>query len=100
MENMARHLGISLDEFVAKYARKIEGKWALRERVVDHSCIFLYDKSCRVYEVRPKQCRTFPFWKSALESKEAWNDLKKTCEGIREDAPLITQDEIDAQLHN
>ena len=98
MEKMAEYLHISLDDLVSKYLRKVDGKWALKERTVDHSCIFLYDKKCRVYEVRPKQCQTFPFWKSALESKDAWNELKKTCEGIREDAPVISQQEIERQL--
>jgi uncharacterized protein len=97
MQKLAEYLKISMDDLIKKYLRKVDGKWALKERL-DHSCVFLYDKKCRVYEVRPRQCQTFPFWKQALESKDTWDQLKNVCEGIREDAELISQKEIDKQL--
>lgn len=100
MQKMAEHLQISMDELVKNYLRKIDGKWALKERTVDHSCIFLYDKKCRVYEVRPNQCKTFPFWKDALATKDSWQALKSTCEGIKDDAPLIQLKEIEDQLNS
>jgi Fe-S-cluster containining protein len=28
----------------------------------------MYDKRCRIYETRPLQCKTFPFWKSNLRN--------------------------------
>jgi len=38
--------------------------------------VFLKDKQCTVYPVRPAQCRTFPWWKENLSSKEAWRGLQ------------------------
>ena len=38
-------------------------------------CVFLDQETnyCRIYEARPVQCRTYPFWPSILKSQEAWN---------------------------
>ena len=37
---------------------------------------------CTAYDVRPLQCRTWPFWDGLLSSKKAWNSAKKTCPGL------------------
>ena len=40
-----------------------------------HGCIFLQeDNTCRIYEARPIQCSTYPFWPRILRSRQAWND--------------------------
>ena len=44
-------------------------------------CIFLDDKKCSIYSVRPTQCRTYPFWPSIMSESE-WNSESKLCEGI------------------
>mmetsp|Transcript_29994 Transcript_29994/g.62141 ORF Transcript_29994/g.62141 Transcript_29994/m.62141 type:complete len:308 (-) Transcript_29994:50-973(-) len=38
------------------------------------ACVFLDPSSnkCGIYDVRPVQCRTYPFWPSLLESPEDW----------------------------
>ena len=41
-------------------------------------CIF-WQNGCTVYQYRPLQCRTFPFWESILGSQEAWENL--SCKG-------------------
>lgn len=40
------------------------------------ACVFLDPTSnkCGIYDVRPVQCRTYPFWPSLLESPEDWFD--------------------------
>jgi hypothetical protein len=35
-----------------------------------------------VYEDRPGQCRTWPFWKSNLTSRRAWERAKGVCPGM------------------
>jgi len=39
-------------------------------------------RTCGIYEVRPLQCRTWPFWDGLLESKDAWNTAKAGCPGM------------------
>jgi Fe-S-cluster containining protein len=45
-------------------------------------CVFLGEgRRCRIYAVRPAQCRTYPFWPE-LETRQAWRDEARRCEGI------------------
>jgi Fe-S-cluster containining protein len=47
----------------------------------DNDCIFWKD-GCLVYRARPVQCRTFPFWRSLLDSPESWEWAAGTCPGM------------------
>lgn len=96
---IAQHLQITEDAFIRKYTRQVGSKLALLENKKNYDCVFLKDKRCSVYTVRPKQCRTFPWWKENLSSQEAWEQAASYCEGIdREDAPLISIGEIKKHL--
>jgi len=52
--------------FSRQYARQVQGRLSLQERVIngEHFCCFFdpIDCQCTIYESRPRQCRTFPFW--------------------------------------
>ncbi len=92
---MAKFLQISPEEFVEKYTRNVSGQLSLRENSKTYDCVFLKDKQCTVYGARPYQCRKFPWWPENLESKTAWEEAGKRCEGIdHPDAPLISLGEI------
>ena len=54
-------------------------------------CIF-WENGCIVYENRPIQCRSFPFWESSLRSAESWKAL--SCPGIGS-GTLHTREQID-----
>ena len=48
--------------------------WMCLKRT-EGSCIFLDPAGqCTIYDARPVQCRTYPFWPSLLDSLEDWND--------------------------
>jgi Fe-S-cluster containining protein len=47
----------------------------------DGSCLFFRD-GCRIYPVRPRQCRTFPFWFANLRSQARWESIRSECPGI------------------
>ncbi len=83
MQEMAKHLGLEFSEFTSKYIKKVGYKYSLVEKKVDDSyeCIFFDSKlkRCSIYEVRPKQCRTFPFWDSF---KNDIDEVVKECPGI------------------
>ncbi len=36
-------------------------------------CCFLVESRCVIYEVRPMQCRSFPYWPGVMRSKKTWN---------------------------
>jgi len=101
MQKIADHLQISLKDFKCRYTRLKGGRYALLELPKrDHDCIFLKDNKCSIYPVRPKQCRTFPWWKDNLKSPEAWKRAAVECEGINEEAPLIAFGEIQDTLNS
>jgi Fe-S-cluster containining protein len=45
-------------------------------------CIFWATPGCTVYNVRPLQCRSFPFWEYILCSQKAWETAGESCPGI------------------
>ncbi len=68
-------------------------------------CIFLENKKCSIYSVRPTQCRTYPFWPSIMSESE-WNLESKLCEGINKTGDnsiskdIILQNMIVHEIHN
>lgn len=98
IENLANHLQLSPAEFIRKYTRLVEGQLALLDRPGSGDCIFLDQKRCTVYEGRPVQCKTFPWWLHHLREPSDWEEAALRCEGINHpDAPLIPADEIQMQ---
>lgn len=87
----AKLLGLSIADFKAQYVEEEEvtvamsidpekipegetGWTVLRHKQEDGSCIFLNDEGlCSIYEARPIQCSTYPFWPRIMASREAWN---------------------------
>ncbi|NQY22111.1 MAG: YkgJ family cysteine cluster protein [Campylobacteraceae bacterium] len=66
-EVLAKHLNLSLDELREKHLKKVSYKYSIVEKQLDennYACTFfdLEKKQCSIYEARPIQCRTFPFW--------------------------------------
>ena len=101
IEAMAKELNLSINVFVKKYLRFKEGRYALiEEESKSYDCVFLKDKKCQIYHARPKQCRTFPWWVQNLESKEAWQEAAKECEGINQEAPIHSYKDILKVLKN
>ena len=81
IKELAGFLKLTVGEFAAKYVRKARGRHSLIE-FDNGDCVF-YDaeKGCTVYSARPKQCRTWPFWNSNLESADAWEEVTHSCPG-------------------
>ena len=81
--SLASLLRMREEEFRSTYLEKRGYRFSIRERIVgmSHDCVF-FDREangCRVYEARPKQCRTFPFWEYY---KTRVDELKLECPGI------------------
>jgi Fe-S-cluster containining protein len=83
IERMSDQLGIAdIEAFERQFVRRIGNRKSLVE-YSDGDCILLDPQSrhCLVYESRPSQCRTWPFWSSNLESPQAWGNAAKSCPG-------------------
>ena len=89
-------------QFVDTYCRWVPAgagreQLSLREKP-GYDCVF-WDGGCGVYEARPLQCRTFPFWPSVLASKEAWEETAAGCPGM-DRGPLYGADHIEQCLRD
>jgi uncharacterized protein len=98
IQNIAAFLKLSLEEFSNRYLRRVKGRLSLLELPKSFDCIFLKDKKCQIYSVRPIQCRTYPWWPQNLKSEKDWREAARFCEGIHSDAPLVSFETIEQQL--
>lgn len=62
------------------FADRVSHGYRLKERP-GGDCIF-FDKGCSIYEARPLQCRTYPFWFENVRSEKAWAETCEACPGI------------------
>lgn len=97
IQQIAAFLKLSLEEFSRRYLRRVKGRLSLLELPKTYDCIFLKDKKCQIYPVRPTQCRTFPWWPQNLKSEKEWKEAARYCEGICPDAPVVPLETIEQQ---
>ena len=83
---IAELLNLSVNDFGVKYLFKKGYKYSIKEQKHKDSyeCLF-YDREtngCKIYQARPSQCATFPFWEYF---KTRVDELKEECPGIIDD---------------
>ncbi len=86
MMNLSKYLNISVEELKIKFLRKELYKYSIKEIQLsknNFACIFfdLDKKSCSIYEQRPQQCKTFPFW----------DYFKNNIKEVLKECPAITK---------
>lgn len=94
---MAKFLGLKTSEFTRNYCEKTGGIWHLKEDPKNPDCQFLKNKGCSVYEARPTQCRTWPFWPEVMNAKSWKKDVINFCPGVNK-GRLISKEEIEKTL--
>jgi Fe-S-cluster containining protein len=94
---IAEHRGVPVEEFIAMYTKVASRGRSLREKL-NGDCVF-YDKNagCTIYPVRPRQCRTWPFWSSNVATEEAWEETCAVCPGSGK-GDLISAEEITQRI--
>lgn len=101
LETLSELENLTTEQFIAVYCRWIPSNdgfdyLSFRE-TAGYKCIFWEEeRGCRVYQARPVQCRTYPFWSHILQSEENWLKEGKKCPGIGEGS-LHTSEEILSQ---
>ena len=121
---LAEHLGITPEQTVERYCRRVHGRLSFKERVQpngEHDCIFLTEqparapkagagrkelapgepvplkrRGCSIYTVRPLQCRTWPFWPENLGSKSEWDHSARRCHGMNHGKRQFTREQIES----
>lgn len=95
LDRLIENSGFTLEELQKTYLSTVDGYTVFRD-AGSGACIF-WDhivKGCKIYEARPTQCRTYPFWKTLLYRKRRWEEELDTCPGIGE-GRLYTFEEIE-----
>lgn len=96
---IATFLQIDEQTFIKKFTKAVFRRLSLKEKGDNYACIFFQDGKCSIYPVRPKQCKTYPFWPEIVENEQTWEEEKKFCEGIDHiDGKLISEEEITSLL--
>lgn len=85
---LVEFLGMDDAAFRRRYTRTVWRKGVQHVTLVDkgnkaHDCVFFQPgKGCTVYHQRPRQCRTWPFWRRNLATPQDWADLSPECPGV------------------
>jgi uncharacterized protein len=82
IEALAAKLAISVAVFEEKYVRQV----GMRKSLIEYpngDCVFFDGemRTCTVYDARPRQCRTWPFWDSNVRTPETWAHTCEVCPG-------------------
>ena len=83
IEKISKLLELDIRDFANTYLFKKGYKYSIKEikHNDSHECVF-YDRDtngCGIYEARPSQCITFPFWDYY---KQRVSELQEECPGI------------------
>lgn len=85
MTRIAEFIGCKDKRLGKDHVRRVGFKHSLTEKP-DGDCVFLKREGgksyCSIYEVRPLQCRSWPFWSENLKSERAWNCAAANCPGM------------------
>ncbi len=82
IKEIAEHLDKPIGEIRLFHTRLVRGRVSLTE-YQNGDCTFFdpEKRHCKVYPVRPIQCRTWPFWKSNVASEKKWGEVCEDCPG-------------------
>jgi len=85
LKKLCNALKLDRKRLLTVYCRWVtdwKGDEALSLKEKSNKDCILWDNGCTVYNARPFQCVSFPFWESILASKEAWENTGLGCPGI------------------
>lgn len=79
---MAKHLKVTLHRFEQDYCQKSDDFYHLKEDPERPECHFLKENKCSIYQARPTQCRTWPFWPENMSARAWKKEVAAFCPGV------------------
>lgn len=80
---LREHLGLTPAGFRRAHLKaSLQRPDRLREKTNLDCTFYEADRGCRIYALRPRQCRTWPFWRQTLHSPAAWAEAARSCPGM------------------
>jgi Fe-S-cluster containining protein len=99
VEEIAKFRGEPVEEVRGLYTRPVgTSRRTLREKDNGDCVFFERGAGCTIYPVRPRQCRTWPFWESNTVTPEAWQRTCEICPGSGR-GELIPAEEITRRVN-
>jgi len=95
--SIQRFLKLSRQDFFAAYIEALPWGGHGIQLQADGACPFLADGKCQIYEFRPAQCKSYPFWPEVVGLKNDWLSEAKRCEGINR-GEIIPLAQIEREL--
>ncbi|MBT3581633.1 YkgJ family cysteine cluster protein [bacterium] len=80
---IAKYLEMDIIAFLQKYTLKENGWLILSSAKFRANCFLDEHKKCQIYEVRPKNCRTYPDWFSVWKNYETFLKETEFCPGLK-----------------
>jgi len=83
------YLDVSNAWLYKRYVSRLANEEVVLRSSPNGDCVFLdAERRCRIYPVRPLQCKSYPFWPEVVTSSRAWKREAKRCEGINQGMPV------------
>ncbi|MGP1586865.1 MAG: YkgJ family cysteine cluster protein [Treponemataceae bacterium] len=101
LNNLISVFSVSKAQFISLYCRWVpyyDGSYVLCLKEKDsYDCILWKNDGCSAYQMRPVQCKTYPFWTHLMKDKNEWENEKLNCPGI-DCGKFHSKEEIKASL--
>jgi len=96
---IADYLEMAREKFRRRYTEEFEDRGRCLKERANYDCIFYNRKEgCVIYQCRPRQCRTWPFWRWNLETRDRWRYTSMDCPGIGQ-GKYYSLEEIEARAN-
>ncbi|WP_096015461.1 YkgJ family cysteine cluster protein [Campylobacter lanienae] len=85
IRSLGEYLGYKTELIKEIFLEKFGNRYSIKEKPYKggFACIFFDEKNknCSIYEYRPNQCRSFPFWE---HFKRNFKELERECIGVKQ----------------
>lgn len=86
LRRICAHLGLSAEEFTARYAETKRGKLGIKAGPDGYCVFFKLGRGCSVHPGRPDICRAWPYFRGNLTDPVSLEMAREDCPGINPEA--------------
>jgi hypothetical protein len=98
---IAQYMKMSIRKFEKTFAERVDGRSHVKLEGPEAACPFLGGNEqngwCQIHDVKPMQCKTYPFWPHIAEDDAKWKREAERCPGIGQ-GPVIPKKLVQIQL--
>ena len=80
----AEYLELTVSDFKSEFLKRQDDLWLI-EVEESRPCPFLVEHGCAIHKAKPAQCRSYPFWRENMETRNHWLLTAAFCPGINKE---------------